>query len=229
MATKRRKYTKRWLKEPDEFLSTMDLVLDWASDRWPLLIGVVLALIAVGLLGAGLIHYQRGVERDLETRLSQANRLYRQADVARKGNYAQAIRQYRALIQEFPDRPKVKWAYLYLGHIYLKTGAFPQASQMYVQALERSREGELDWEVALSGLGSAQESMSKWKEAISTYQRILSLKEASLTAQAHLALGRCYEQLKDPQQALSHYSRYLERAQGDELIRQKVEALKARG
>lgn len=228
MATKRRKYTKRWLKGPDEFISTVDVALDWSSHHWPLLIGVALALIAVGLLGAGLIHHKRGIERELDTKLSRANSLYRQADEAQKGNYAQATRQYRALIQEFPDHPKVKWAYLHLGNIYFKTRAFPQASQIYTQALERSREGELAWEVALLGLGSSQEAMGRLKEAIPTYQRILSLKEASLTAQAHLALGRCYEQLKNPKQAFSHYSRYLERTRGDELIREKVEALKAR-
>lgn len=228
MTTKRRKYTKKWLKEPDEFLTTMDLFLDWSSQHWRLVTGVVLGLIAVGVLGAGLIYYQRSVEKEFEAKLSQADSLYRQATVAQKGNYAPAIRQYRSLIEEFPNYRGIEGAYLHLGHLYLKTGALPQAVQIYTQALAHSRKDQLIREVALLGLGSAQEAMGKVKEASSTYQQILSMEEASLTAQAHLALGRCYEQLKNPKQALSHYASYLKQVQRDELIQEKVELLKAR-
>lgn len=226
---KRRKYTKRWLKEPDEFITTFGRVTNLVSHHGKALAWALLGMSLVSLAGGWFLYSRRVAEGKLETSLAQAYSLYRQAEASDKGDFSEALRAYQDVIREYPRPEKNHRAYLYLGRIYSHNKDFQKAASMYQKVAETSNKEALTREIALMGLGYSYEAMAQYPKAVDQYKKIVELEGASLKGESLKALGRCYELMKDRKSALTYYTRYLSdpSAQSSEEVKEKVEHLKA--
>ena len=224
-----RKYTRKRLKEPDEFITMFGQVVSFVSHYSKALTWTLAAISVIGLAGGWFFHSRNVAEKKMETSLSEAYFLYRQAEASDKRDFSEALRAYKAILREFPDPKKSARAYFYSGRIYSELADFQKAIQMYQKAAETSENKTLIREIAVLGLGYSHEAMAQYSQAIANYKKVVELEEASLKSEALLALGRSYEQLEDHKSARAYYTLYLSdpSVQFLEEVQEKVDRLKS--
>jgi tetratricopeptide (TPR) repeat protein len=106
--------------------------------------------------------------------------------------------------------------YFTLGGLYQKQALFPQAIDMFQQALVINPQN-FD---ALSSMASCQAKSGKVSEAIVSYEQALALKPGSAPEQK--ALGDLYLQQGKKGPAIAAYKRYLEKAPADSRVARLV-------
>jgi tetratricopeptide (TPR) repeat protein len=106
--------------------------------------------------------------------------------------------------------------YFTLGGLYQKQALYPQAIDMYQQALLINPQ---NFE-ALSSMASCQAKSGKISEAIVSYEQASALKPASAPEQK--ALGDLYLQQGKKGPAIAAYKRYLEKAPADSKVARMV-------
>lgn len=142
-------------------------------------------------------------------------------------NYAQCMMQLErfekavsALKTAIAKNPKVPPAYTSLGFCYFQMKEFDSGRREFERAIKVIDTAESKYKVDLAdsyrmiGLSimvekksTVEESEQKWKDAIVYLKKSLKYKEDA--AQAHLNLGKCYQNLGKTEDAIKEYKRTL--------------------
>ena len=213
---KKKKYSRKWMKEPDEFLTTSSLVLNYIYDHWPpFLAGLAGFFLLLGI-GWGLFYYQAKVDTKIADETAQAVALYH------KDNLKDGAKRYLQIIENYGKNKQALWARLYLAHTYLQQRDFEKAARWYKEVLGYAPEdNHLLKGIILLDLGYTYEEWGKLAQAIQNYTLLSQLEEPFFQGQSYLALGRCYEQKGDKKKALTYYKKYLA-TQEDGSLQEKV-------
>ena len=115
---KRRKYTKKWLKKPDEFITIFDQAISFISRYQKSLIWGMAGVVLVGSAIGVLLYFQKITERELEGSIVEAHFLYLQAETSNKGDFTEALQAFQAVVQKFPRQ---YYCFLYILKPALET------------------------------------------------------------------------------------------------------------
>jgi tetratricopeptide (TPR) repeat protein len=218
MAKKKKKYTRKWMKEPDEFLTSSSLVIGYISEYWRrILIGV--AIVSLFLVTAGVIFYYKN-----KIDIKVCGELARATDLYHKDQLGSGKEQYQQIIKKFPRNGQVWWARLYLAHIYFQERDFEKATELYQEVIDQAPDdNHLVKGIAMLDLASTYEEWDKIDQAIKIYTELSELEDAFFQQQSYIALGRCYEYKGDKEKALLYYKLYLNQPGiEDEALAEKV-------
>jgi predicted negative regulator of RcsB-dependent stress response len=135
-----RRITRKQLKQ-DEFVSTMDTVIHWMSDKWrPVLIGLGAVCFVILLWWLGTI-WSRSRTHQASYQLYQALNAYQQElagdQTATGPDSAEAILQ--ETIDRFPTLDQADVARVYLARIHMSRNELERARDLLVYVVDRRR------------------------------------------------------------------------------------------
>ena len=213
---KRKKVTRKQLKQPDEFITVTEHAILFLRNHGKKIMtaGVVLLVLVVSFVIYRMWAERREVEA--HRRLNLALEAYQLASSPyREGTPSEErklLETFDEIGKAYPHTSSGKIASLYKGNIHLKLGAYDPAVQAYEAFLSAEREEKLYRLLALNGLGDAYEGKKEYEKAIATFQRILSQGESFQSSEATLKIARCYEKLGRKKEAVENYQAFLKGA-----------------
>jgi tetratricopeptide (TPR) repeat protein len=202
----KKKYTRKWMKEPDEFLTTSSVVINYINDHWfSFLIGLTGLLLFLGI-GWGLFYYKSRVSYKISEEITRAAALYHD------DNLKEGVKHYQQIIENYGNNEQTLWARLYLAHIHYQQKNLDQAIRWYKEVLAHaSKDANLLRAIALLDLGYTYEELGKLEKAVENFTRLSQLEGSFFREESYMALGRCYEQKGDKENAIKYYKKYLEK------------------
>ena len=219
----RRRFRRKDLKRPDEFVSRGRQLLDWGTENARTLSWAGAGIAAVVLLVLGFVSIRHA-------RVRQANEdLGRALADFREGRYAQAGSQLAEVANRWQSTAAGRIARLYAANADLSADNFESATVSLQDVLSRH-----DWppylqQQALLDLGFALEHKGDTAAAVARYAEAAGL-EGPYTAQALLSAARCHEQLGEKDKARELYQRFQREfpdAAEAEIVAAKLEQLPA--
>jgi tetratricopeptide (TPR) repeat protein len=120
------------------------------------------------------------------------------------------LQKFDEIVKRFARTLPGRLSLLYQGNLHLKLGEFDKAAEAYETFLSKSGGERIYTVLSLEGLGYAREGKKEYEKAIEAYQRILTLGESFESKEAHLNIGRCFEELGKNGEAVEHYKAFLE-------------------
>lgn len=139
-----RRITRKQLKQSDEFVSTVDSMVQWMSDNWrPVAAAIVgVCVVAIGWWLVGKWSASRGA--DASYALSQAIETYEGTDITGQlepaGDPAAAEAQLLEVIDRYGRTDQADMARLYLARIHFDRGDTEAARDLLVGLAERHRD-----------------------------------------------------------------------------------------
>lgn len=207
--TKRTRFRRKELRQPDEFETLTGRAVAWARERRQLALGVLGAAAAVALIV--LI-----VSRVGASRTAAAADAFRGAYTTfQAGKFADAAEAFSTVARDYPRTAFGRLAGLYRGHAFARQNAADDAATAYVGYLATSPEPYLRQE-ALAGLGRAKEASGDPNGALEAYAEAGGI-EGPFRSDASLSAARLHEAAGQPDQAREIYARLLKEAPDPEL------------
>jgi tetratricopeptide (TPR) repeat protein len=211
--TSTKRIIKKKLKEPDEFITLTErayLSVTQHAKSIAVGAGVVLLLLLFVFL------FQKWEMKKAEDAYQMFNSVLETYQMVsspyREGSpqeYKNVLERFNEVITKFPKTPDGKLAVLYQGNIHLRLGEFDEAIKAYEGYLEKTGKEKLYRAFAMEGLGYSYEGKRDYEKATNAFQKVIGLGEGFQLANAHLGLGRCYEKMGKPKEALEHYRSFI--------------------
>ncbi|HSL19144.1 MAG TPA: tetratricopeptide repeat protein [Methylomirabilota bacterium] len=139
-----RRITRKQLKQSDEFVSTVDSMVQWTSENWR---AIALAIAGVCVVAAGwwlVGAWSASRAADASYALSQAIETYEGTDITGQlepaGDPAAAEAQLLEVIDRFGRTDQADMARLYLARIHFDRGDTEAARDLLVGLAERHRD-----------------------------------------------------------------------------------------
>ncbi len=197
----RRRFRRKDLKRPDEFVSRGRQLLDWATENARTLSWALAGVAAVVLLVMGFVSVRHARVRQANEDLGHAL-----ADF-RDGHYAQAGSQLAEVASRWQSTAAGRIASLYAANAALNADNFESATVLLQDVL-----GAQEWpaylqQQALLDLGYALEHKGDAANAAARYDEAAAL-EGPYTAAALLSAARCHEQTGEKDKARELYQRF---------------------
>lgn len=197
----RRRFRRKDLKRPDEFVSRGRQVLDWTGQNARLLGWSGCGAAAVVLLILGFVSMRGARARQANEDLSHAL-----ADF-RDGRYATAATQLTDVAHRWQGTPAGRIAGLYAANANLKSDNFETATVVLQDVLDKDNWPPYLRQQALVVLGYALEHKADMATAASRYAEASGL-DGPYAAAALLGEARCREQLGEKDRARDLYQRF---------------------
>jgi len=197
----RRRFRRKDLKRPDEFVSRGRQVLEWAQENIRTVSWTAGGIVALALLVTGVFSVRAARIRQANDDLSHA------LDELRAGHYSQAATQLGEVATRWQSTAAGRMARLYAANADLKAEDAGGATVQLQQALDAN-----DWppylrQSALVSLGFALARKGDLQGASARYNEAAAL-DGPYTALAVLGEARCREQLGEKDKALALYERF---------------------
>jgi len=212
---------KKKLKKPDEFITLTERVFLFVTHHSKSIAvggGIVLVLLLAIFF---FQKWEKTKEEEAYQMLRLAVETYQTVSSPyREGSsqdYKNVLDAFNELITKFPSTSSARTALLYKGNIYLRIGELEEAIQAYESFLQRSGKEKLYRSFAMEGLGYSFEGKKDYEKAISAYQEVIDSGESFQFANAYFGLGRCYEKLGKPKEALQNYRSFVNVSQKSEM------------
>ncbi len=218
----RRRYRRKDLRRPDEFVSRGRHVLEWAQTNTRLVAQIAGAVAVAMLLIVGIFSVRSARSRQANDDLSQA------LANLHAGRNSEAATQLIDVANRWPSTTPGRVARLFAADANLKTGNLDGAAAAVQDLLEIH-----DWppylhQQALFTLGSVLDRKNDLANAASRYNEAASL-DGPYTGMAILGEASCRERLGEKEPARKLYERFVRefpQAPDTEILNAKVAALK---
>jgi tetratricopeptide (TPR) repeat protein len=194
----RRRFRRKDLKRPDEFVSRGRQVLDWGTENARLLSWSAAGVGAMVLLVMGFVSIRTARVRQANQDLSHAL-----ADF-QDGRYAQAATQLADVATRWQSTSAGRIAALYAANADLNADNFDKATVLLQDVLSGHEWPPYLRQQALADLGYAFERKGDAAGAAERYAEAVAL-EGPYTAQALLGEARCREQMGEKDKARELY------------------------
>jgi len=215
--TRIKKFSKKKLKEPDEFVSVTEKAFLFLTHH---IKSIAAGGIVVLIILLAVFFYQRWEKKNEEEayqKFSLAVEIYQMvSSPSREGSpseYKNVLEKFDEVITKFSRTFPGKTSFLYKGNIHLRLGEFEEATKSYQNFLPKAGKRKLYRLFAMEGLGYAYEGKKDYEKALQAYQKILEEGENFQLANAYLNMGRCYEKLGKKKEALENYKAFLKVSQ----------------
>jgi len=204
------KIDKKELQEPDQLQIFFIRLRAFAQANRVRLLAGTGAFILVAAIVSGWYLYRLNYE-------TSAAKLYNtiQDQFLKTGSPAgdgAAIREYRALIQQYPGSRSATLARYRLGNLLFGRGQMEEAIAAYQDFLRGAGEGGDLVTLAYGGLGACYEGNKDYAKALESYENALKSKASSpFEAMNFQNVARVHEAMNNPAKALEFYRKALEK------------------
>jgi len=188
------KYTRKDLKGPDEFMTTLGRAVTWSGANRPKLLAAVAAVVLIvgGVLGtrAYLRWEEAKATATLWPHLNKA-REFLQAPTAADADKLASLEQFLAShVQMHPSSKAALYARYYLGSIAYTRGNYDMSIHWFRAALEGTKDLPEMAYLVRTGLGQALEAKGDPAAAASAYKDAGDSASGELRVEARMAQAR---------------------------------------
>ena len=197
MAT-RVKIKRKDLKEPDQFISTTDVVVAYFSQHKKVLVSGIAAFVLV-------VFAVIGVRYNTEVKSLRMESLYFEMEKVRNAKDLQSEKvtdKMEKLLAEFSEGQQKQRATLMLADELYRTREYERAISLYQGLLGSTRSDQISYQLASTGVAYSLEGKKDYKQAIAAYKTIIEKPSGYPLFHIYLSLARCYELNSDQNGAL---------------------------
>lgn len=193
--TRKIKYTRKDLKSPDEFISTLSRTTLWMKENS----STVLVVLAVVLLASGgvfgTLSYIRWQEtkaaRDLWPNMNRAREALQAPNVTDSVQLEQIEQSLSAHVNMHPDTRAALFATYYLGSIAYRRGDYDRSAAQFRSAIAGGKEqGSVMDFLLREGLAQALEAKGDLDGAQKAYAEAVAFARGELRTQAWMGQAR---------------------------------------
>ncbi len=206
------KLSKKELKEPDIFQSTIQRITEYISENTARFYSILATSILAVVIAIGIYFYWS----DYQT---SAMRIYSKAQVSmirnqyNPANAPDTMNIFKELIDKYPHSWSARMAHYHMGNIYYHSGELDNAITSYKKFVSSSRADDAGIKfLALTSLGYCFEAKKDFKAALDYFEQAQRSNNVGFEAIGFRNIARIYEQLNDKKKALENYQKALEKA-----------------
>jgi len=217
------KVAKKKANEPDEFISTSSVVVDYVKNNYKALMSGAVIVLVLFLIVFGWFYYTRGKEMEAVNLYNQAKRIYQSGTPIQKDNqprgevYRSALKKFEEVYNNYSGTASATAASLYLGDCYYHVQEYDKAIEYYRHFIETSKKSDYLRCFAFEGLGYCYEEKGDYQKALDYYQESIRESAGAIKELLYLNVARCYEALNDRTNALEFYKKVVD-GQGNSLF-----------
>jgi len=194
---KTEKVRRKDLIEPDQFISTTDILIAYCSKHKTGLISIVISLIIVVFLGLWIKYNQNKKSLGMESLYFKVE----QAKSAKDMNSKDKIKQIGLFLDEFSEGPQKQRALLVLADEYFNEASYDKAIEFYQNVVNGSG-SSLSQQLANMGIAYSLEGKNDYKNAINAYKTTIQYSNEYPLFDIYVGLARCYELNNEKNEAL---------------------------
>jgi lipopolysaccharide biosynthesis regulator YciM len=191
------KIRRKDLIQPDQFISTTDILIAYCSKHKTGLISIVISLIIVVFLGLWIKYNQNKKSLGMESLYFKVE----QAKSAKDMNSKDKIKQIGLFLDEFSEGPQKQRALLVLADEYFNEASYDKAIEFYQNVVDGSG-SSLSQQLANMGIAYSLEGKNDYKNAINAYKTTIQYSNEYPLFDIYVGLARCYELNNEKNEAL---------------------------
>ena len=191
------KIRRKDLIQPDQFISTTDILIAYCSKHKTALISIVISLIIVVFLGLWIKYNQNKKSLGMESLYFKVE----QAKSAKDMNSKDKIKQIGLFLDEFSEGPQKQRALLVLADEYFNEASYDKAIEFYQNVVNGSG-SSLYQQLANMGIAYSLEGKNDYKNAINAYKTTIQYSNEYPLFDIYVGLARCYELNNEKNEAL---------------------------
>jgi len=189
------KYTRKDLKSPDEFISTLGRVTLWIKEnRVPVIAALAVVVLALGGIFGTRSYFQwqeTKASRDLWPHLNQAREYLKNPTATDSEKLAQLEQFLAAQVKKHPGTRAAVFAKYYLGSIAYLRKDYDRSAAQFRSALTNGKEQRTIVDFLLrEGLAQALEAKGETESAEKAYGEAASFANGELRTQAWMGQAR---------------------------------------
>ncbi len=205
------KVVKKKVTEPDEFISTSSVFVDYIKSNYTT-IGIVFGVVLlVALIAFGWFYHRKGKEKEALVLFNQAKQTFQQitaaGDQSRDVGYRLALQKFEKVSSNYAGTKCAVLSLLYLGDCSYRLKEYDKAIEYYLSFIDKTKRGYYLRYFAFEGLGYCFEEKGDFEKAIDYYNQSLKISDIALQDLVYLNIARCYEALNDKKNALAYYKK----------------------
>lgn len=186
------------------------LVVRFVGGHRNLAVGFLVGFVIVSAGGSAYWWFTSRQEREASAALAEAQTSLRGDKPGAPGNLDVAMQRFRAVSERFPGTESGEEASIRLGNLQFENGKLDEAKATFDEYLKVYPRGRF---VLMAGLGKAyvQEAKGDLQGAAQTLSDLVARPDdGPLAGEAYSTLGRIYESLKKPDDAMRVYNQIVE-------------------
>ena len=191
---KTEKLRRKDLIQPDQFISTTDILIAYFSKHKTIVTSIVISLIVVVFFGLWFKSNQNKKSLSMES-------LYFKLEQTILVNDNNKIKKMEILLDQFSEGAQKQRAFLLLAGEYFNKGSYDKAIEYYQNILNRSS-SPLNQQLANVGIAYSFEGQKDYKNAINAYKNTIKHPFEYPLFDVYVGLARCYELNNEKNEAL---------------------------
>ncbi len=193
--TRKIKYTRKDLKSPDEFISTLGRATQWAKENRTKVVTVLTAVLLALSAGFGTRAYFQWQEdkatRDLWPHLNRAREYLQTPQVADQEKLERLAQFLAAHVKMHPDTRSAVYAIYYLGSIAYLRGGYDQSVMHFRSGIASGKaQGTIMDFLLREGLAQSLEAKGDTENAQKAYGEAAAFASGELRTQAWMGQAR---------------------------------------
>jgi len=222
------KLSKKELKGPDAFQSTIEVITEYISENKTRFYAIVTAVVLASIIAFGIFmywSYYQSSAREMYAKVqNNMTRNIETPDDARA-----IIKVYQELINKYPHSWSARMSRYHLGNIYYNLGEIDNAISEYKKFVSSSRSDNAGIKfLALTSLGYCYEEKKDFKVALDYFEKAQKSDNVGFESIGFRNIARIYEQLNDKKNALENYKSALQKTTDPSMtifIKRKISSL----
>jgi len=193
-----KQFKRKDLKKPDLLhVLTIRLFNYYEKSKWTLIAAVCGAVVVAA--GVWAYQYNRQIhEREMEGLYFKMVKVWTNKKDKSIGT---AIAQLQDIAAKIDDTNVKQRASLLLADAFFESKNFDRAIPLYTRVQEKSKVGQLDYDLARVGLGYSLEAKMEYNKAIEVYKSVVSSNTNYPLFYIYLGMARCHSLSGDPKNA----------------------------
>lgn len=204
-----RRITRKQLKKEDEFVSTVDTMIQWGTENWRPLVAGLAAVVVIALVWWGATSWMRSRNSEASLLLEKAVETYEGEPDATSGRPTGEVmvaeEQYRQVIEHYGHTDQADEARLYLAQIALADGRTDEARTILVELTQR-RGNDVIGRLANLDLISLRIASGQSAEVAAELEAMVTGQSDALPRDVALyQLGELYVREAEPERAAEYF------------------------
>ena len=192
------KFKRKELNQPDQFISTTDLLLTYCSRHKTGLTSIILVVLLIIFSGFWIKYKQNITSLKMESIYFKME----QIKTENKTNPKIKLEKIENLLNKLDRGPQKQRATMILADQYYDTQSYDRAIALYQNILVETVPTNLHYQLATVGIAYSLEGKKDYSDAILKYKSIIESPSTFPLFHIFLSLARCYESNNDRNSAL---------------------------
>jgi tetratricopeptide (TPR) repeat protein len=183
------KFSRKQLNQPDQFISTTDMILAYFSRHKTRFIYIFIGLILF-IFSIFIINHNKSKNALLMESLYYE---MEKASISEGGKTTEKINQMKEKLKEFNQGSQKQRATLMIADKYFNIREYDQALELYKIIESQSSKNTLSRKISMIGIAYSLEGKNDYKEAIIMYQKVIQKFNDYPLFDIYLSIVRCHE------------------------------------